>query len=107
MRSDQPVAGFPVIDAATIDDAAATLHALTPEAMQSLQTMFSPASLFGFGGVTTPATSGGGPGFPNARVPTMGPCVNGSMTATFPAGSGAPPIPPMRIPCTAAPAVHR
>ena len=90
-----------------LDDAAATLHALTPGAMQSLKTMFSPASLFGLGGVTTAVTPGSGQGFPNAHIPTMGPCVNGSRTATFPAVSGAPPIPPMRIPCAAAPAIHR
>ena len=90
-----------------LDDAEATLHALTPDAMQSLKTLFNPASLFGLGSATVPSGPGAVTGITPARLPTVGPCVDGTRTITFPAVPGAVPLAPVKAPCPPTPVPHR
>jgi len=99
-----------------LDNTEAVLHALSPEALQSLKSLFNPAALFGLAGNGTSGfsiTSGGvtrrstSPSAPMPLVPVGGampaitPCVNGTRTVTFPATNGASSPRPMTIPCRA------
>lgn len=93
----------------TLDDTEAVLHALTPDILQSLESVFSPSSLLG--GISTvrpglsspePASSGTEGVSGSISRQSVSTCVSGRRTIIVPQRPGQPTRPPVVVPCRTA-----